>query len=148
MIKNIWAYLDKLQVYFKANTSINTLFEWRIYAWKPIGDLQGKSLFFSLVNNSEQVRSDVSWTLRKRGTFEMFFIGGGKWVPEVEIYEALDSFSNAFCTDCTQNIELWDITDSFVIHSIEEGNQSWILRDAKDNPFLIGTYTITYTYRY
>lgn len=144
MIKNIWAYLDKIQAYLKANTTINTLFWGRIYAWRPIGDLQGKSLFFSLINNSIQVAWDRNGTIRKKASFEFYIIGGGKWVPEVELYEALDVVSNEIITECSTTIDL----DGFFLHSIEEWNQSGILRDAKDNPFLIATYNISYTYKY
>lgn len=109
-----------------------------------MADIDGKYLFFTLVNNNIQVRSDYRGTERKEALFDFFFVWGGKQVADVELYESVDLFSNAIITDCTQNIDLWNI----IIHSISEGVQSGILRDIKDNPYIVAQYSISYTYRY
>lgn len=138
MIKNIWAYLDELKTYLENKTSLP------IFAWKPMWDRDWKYIFFTLVNNIPQISWDRRGTERKEALFDFFFVGGGKGIADVELYEEVDTFSNAVLTDCMQNIDLWNIT----IHSITEWVQSGILRDVKDNPYIVGQYSISYTYRY
>lgn len=138
MIKNIWAYLDELKTYLETKTGLP------IFSWKPMWDRNWKYIFFTLVNNIPQISWDRRGTERKEALFDFFFVGGGKGIADVELYEEVDAFSNSVLTDCMQNIDLWNI----IIHSITEWVQSGILRDVKDNPYIVAQYSISYTYRY
>jgi hypothetical protein len=140
MRKNIWSHLDKIKTYIENKVNI---FDF-IFVWKPVKNIKGLCLFFSLENNEKQIVTDVRWTERKVWLFDFFVIWETKEMPEVEIYEAYDSFSNLILTDKIENIDLW----GFTIHSITEWNQSWILRDSTDRPFLIAQIYISYTYQY
>lgn len=140
MRKNIGSYLDKLREYLLTQTSIFS----EIIVWKPVNEIEGLSLYFALTNNSVQISNDVRWIERKKALFDFFISWENKSTPEVEIYEAIDSFVNSVMTDKTENIDIWGLT----IHSIEEGSQSGILRDSKDRPFVILQVYISYTYRY
>lgn len=140
MRKNIWAYLDEVRTYILTKTSIFS----EVVVWKPMDEVNGLCLFFSMVNNNKQITNDIKGTERKKALFDFYIIWENKNTAEVEIYEAYDSLANSILTDCSQNIDIWNIT----IHAIQEWNQSGILRDVKGRPFLIAQITISYTYQY
>lgn len=141
MIKNIGSQLDKIQEYFE---SIPALSIFEIYAGKPITQPDWLYLYFSLANNSAKVWDDSKWTLYKEALFDFVIVWNEKNLPDVELYEALDTLSNSIRTFWKEKIDLTD----FTIFSIEEWNQSWILRDTNDTPYLIAQYNFIYKYLY
>lgn len=139
MKKNIWAHLDKIRTFILSKTSDFA----SVLVWKPLEAIQGTCLFFALINNSKQISDDVAWINRKKALLDFYIIWESRETAEVEIYEKFDALINAIY------LENWseDLGD-FIIHSIIEWNQSWILRDSIDRPFLIAQIYITYNYRY
>ena len=138
-IINIWSVFDRIQEYLSDNITISALFQWWIYAWKPLDISSWLSLYFSLVNNSPLIETDRNWrkVIKKRALLDFVIITNKKDTPEVVIYEALDSLSNEIVG---KEINLnW-----FIINWIQEWNQSWILVDTNENPLLISQYEIDY----
>lgn len=147
MIRNIGAYLDELQAHVASFSQITDIFSTRIYAGRPIiVPTTGKYLYFQMLNNSEKVGNDRNGTVKKIALFEFYIIGNDKNLPDVEIYEALDTISNNLVTigGDDDEIALWDL----IMHSISEGAQSGILRETDENPYLIAQYNILYKSQY
>ncbi len=145
MIKNIWAHLDKIVWYFKTKSSIVAKFPWGIHAGRPITQpAWGMYLYFMLENNSPKISSDNYWTYSKTWLFNFYIIWNNKSLADVELYEALDLLSNNIITFWKEKIKL----DGFDIFSIQEWNQSWVLRDKKENPYIICQYEVIYKYLY
>lgn len=138
-IINIGSKLDKIQAYIEDLE----LFEW-VYAWKPITEPTGVYLWFEMVNNSPKLWDDSEWTLLKEWLFNFHIVSNDKNTPDVVLYEKLDELSNELRTMNKDKI----ILDDFEIWNIEEANQSGVLKDIKENPYIIAQYTMIYKYRY
>lgn len=142
-IINIWSKFDKIQEYLENNATILALFPWWIWAWKPLDVWSSLSLYFWLSNNAPLIETDRKWqkNLKKRALFEFVITTNKKDIPEVEIYEALDTLSNEI---------VWKAVDLswFIIHWIQEWNQSWVLMDTNENPLLIAQYEFDYKNNY
>ncbi len=140
MIKNIWSQFEKIYNFLNWNTTLNTLFSWWIYAWKPIDVSTNLSLYFSLSSNNALVRSDRTWkkTLKKKAIIEFVLIANNKQIAEADFYEALDTLTNEIVWS---NFNMgW-----FLVDSIDEETQSWILYDTNENPLIIANYQFIYT---
>lgn len=136
MIKNIWSQIWQIQWHIS-----NLISPKVIFAGKPVKVPSVKYIYFNLVNNTEAFSSDVSWqtrTLVKRALFDFYIFWSDKNTPDQEVYEDLDFLSNSIVT--TASVPLID----FLIMSISEGAQSWILRDVNERPYIIAQYFITY----
>lgn len=141
MIANLWAYLDLLQTY------IAWLSVWfTIYAWKPVWEISWVNWYFTLVSNSEKIGDDSTWTLLKEATLDFYIISWDKATPDVVLFEKLDALSNALITEASERITL--PSSNFIIYSIQEWQQSWVLHDVKENPYIAAQYKIIYQYRY
>lgn len=142
-IINIWSKLDLIQAYLKANTTLNDLFTWWIYAWKPVEVWATLSLYFGLSNNTPLIETDRKWqkNLKKRAIMEFVITTNKKDIPEAEIYEALDTLSNEIVG---KEIQL----TGFLINGIQEGNQSGVLVDTNENPLLVAQYDFDYKNNY
>ena len=145
MIKNIWSQLDKIVNYLNTKSSLTTLFTGWIYAWRPIvKPTTWMYLYFMLENNSPKISSDNYWVHSKNALFDFYIIWNNKSKPDVELYQALDTLSNEIRTFWKDKIDLnW-----FIINSIEEWNQSGVLRDKNENPYIICQFDIIYKYLY
>ena len=100
--------------------------------------------YFELDGNSSAARNDVDGVMIKEGLFEFTFSANKKNTPDVDVYEALDTFTNAVqTTKGTPSISL----NGFRIYSITEDIQSGILRD-QECPYLIARFKIVYKYFY
>lgn len=145
MIKNIWSNLDKIVWYLKTKSSIVAKFPWGIYAWRPIVQpIWWMYLYFMLENNSPKISSDNYGVYAKNALFDFYIIWNNKSLADVELYEALDLISNEIRTFGKQKIVL----DWFEIYSIEEWNQSGVMRDKNENPYLICQFEMIYKYLY
>lgn len=145
MIINIWAKLHLLRDYFITKERVTTIFPGGITVGKPV--VQPTSwmyCYFDLDGNNMSIRNDVDGTIVKEGLFEFIISANKKNTPDVDVYEALDSFSNAVQT--TKNTPSIDL-DGFKVYSITEDIQSGILRDT-ECPYLIARYRIVYKYFY
>ena len=141
IIINIGSKLDLLNTYFSNNITLSNLFSWGIYNGKPLENQSWLTLYFRLESNKTLVDDDSKRNLTKRSTFEFVIITNQKNIPDVEIYEALDTLINEI-TD--KEIDLsW-----FKIKAIREITQSWILVDTNENPCLIAQFQIDYKSQY
>lgn len=142
-IINIGRKFDLIQEYLSNNTTISALFLWGIFAWKPLDVWSDLSLYFGLSNNAPLIETDRKWqkNLKKRALLEFVITTNKKNIPEVEIYEALDILSNEI---------VWLQIDLswFIIHWIQEWNQSWVLIDTNQNPLLIAQFEFIYKNNY
>lgn len=139
MIINIWSKLDLLADYLTTNATLNTLFSWWIFSWKPLEVWEDFILYFWLDNNIPLVENDRKWqkNIKKRWFLDFVIITNKKDTPDVVIYEALDTLSNEI---------VWLEIDLswFKINWIQEWNQSWVLADENENKLLIAQYQFDY----
>lgn len=139
-IANIWAYSDLIAEY------IATLwFNFPVYAGKPVVEPKWKYAYFRLENNSESIGDDSHGTLHKKADFDFVFVGWSRDTSDREIYEMLDDFSRKFLTEKNEGIILGK---NFKIFSILDGDQSWVMRNEKENPLLLAVFSLRYQYRY
>lgn len=138
MKKNIGAHLNKIRTFILSKTNAFT----SVLVGRPLENIEGINLFFTLVNNSAHISDDVDWVNRKKALLDFYIIGWSRETAEVEIYEKFDELINAITGN--ETVTIWD----FIFYSIKEWNQSWILRDATDRPFIIAQVYINYQYRY
>lgn len=144
MIINIWNRWDKIVTYLKTITALNIFTGW-IYFWKTIvKPTNWMYLYFTLENNSPKISSDNYWVYAKTWLFNFCIVWNDKAKPDVELFEALDILSNNIRTFWKDRINL----DWFEIMNIEEWNQSWVLRDKNENPYIIWQYEMIYKYLY
>lgn len=144
MIINIWSKQHLLRTYFLTKDRVTATFPGWLLVWKPVSvPTWGMYCYFALDTNSEKVGNDSVGTVMKEGLFDFYICANDKNTPDVEIFEALDTLSNAILTEQWSNISL----DSFKVSYIVEGAQSGILRD-EENPYLIAQYRIGYKYLY
>lgn len=145
MIVNIWNRGDLITTYLKNIAVVNNKFPWWIYFWKPlIEPAKWMYLYLQLENNSTKISSDNYGIICKTALFDFVIVGNDKSLADVELYEALDLLSNNIRTMDKTSIDLsW-----FKIMNIEEWSQSWVLRNEKENPFIIWQYNIIYQYLY
>lgn len=144
MIINIWAKQHLLRTYFLTKDKVTVTFPGWLFVWKPISvPTSGMYCYFTLDTNSEKVWNDYVWTTVKEWLFEFYICANDKNTPDVELFEALDTLSNAIITEQWSNISL----DSFKVMYIIEWVQSWVLRD-EENPYIIAQYRIGYKYLY
>lgn len=141
MIANIWAYWDLLQQYI---SSLNPWFD--VFHGKPIAVVNDTNCYFHLVSNSEKLWDDSTWTNLKEAVFDFIIISWNKATPDVVIYEMLDTLSNLIITDAWERVTL--PTSNFIIYSIKEWQQSGVLHDVNENPYLMTQYRFIYKYRY
>lgn len=143
-IINIWSKFDLIQDWLKSNTTLDNLFPWGIWAWKPINVDSWMSLYFWLSDNSPLVESDRKWqkNIKKRAFLEFVITTNKKDIPEVEIYETLDTLSNEIVGGDKVDLS-W-----FIINWIQEWNQTWVLVDTDWNPLLIAQYQFDYKNNY
>ena len=142
MIVNIWTKLEDLTTYVRWIAAINTDFAGKIYSWKPSSEIKERYMYMSLVDNSHFVKTSNE-TLKKRATID-FVLFGVKGESDVDLYNSLDLIVNELVTECVPWIDIWAW---FLLHAIEEGNQSWIVYEKK-RPFLQGEFFITYKSKY
>lgn len=139
-IENIWAYLDLLKTYI---TGLSVWFP--IYSGKPIKELSWVHGYFRLENNSEKIWDDSIGTHIKEATFDFIIASWDKSTPDSDMYQYLNNLSNLLVIQDWNRVTLpW----GFIIYSIQEGAQSWVLRDVNENPYLISQYKFIYQYRY
>ena len=144
MIKNIWSQLDKIQAYLTWIPEIEEVFTGWIFAWKPvIPPTSGKYLWFELINNSPKISNDTTWTTIKSALFHFYIVWNNKSTPDVELYEAIDILSNSVLTAEKDKI----ILENFEIWNISEWNQSWVVKDTNENPYIMAQYTMIYKYK-
>lgn len=139
-IENIWAYMDLIQAHI-AGLWLSA----SIYSWKPITPPSWLYWYFRLENNSDKIADDSIGTHIKEATFDFIIASWNKTTPDSDMYELLNELSNELVTQAGTRIMLpgW-----FIIYSIQEGPQSWVLRDVNENPYLIWQYRFIYQYRY
>ena len=143
MIKNIGAYLSNLQAYIAGKTAISTIFSTRIYAGKPITPPgTGAYMYFQLLNNSELTGDDRSGTTKKKALFEFYLVANDKATPDEDLYTWLDAVSNALVTIGGDDDAI--TLGALKAHSIDEGQQSGVLRETDENPYIIAQYHISY----
>lgn len=135
MIINIWAKLDLIQEKLEELTSLN------VFAGKPIQEPTWMYVYFELQTNSAKIRDDSTWVLYKEALFDFYIISNNVSTPDVELYEKLDQISNSI-TWFRIDLNWFEILD------IQEWNQSWVLRNDKNNPLVIAQYSIIYKYLY
>ena len=139
-IENIWAYMDLIQVWIQW-----TSFSYNVYSWKPVTPPSWWYCYFRLENNSEKIWDDSTWTHLKEATFDFIIASWDKSTPDADMYILLNELSNVIVTQSWTRIELpW----GFIIYSVQEWAQSWVLRDVNENPYLIAQYKFIYQYRY
>lgn len=144
MIKNIWSQIDKIQAYIAWISAVLEVFAGWIFAWKPIIEPKnGKYLWFELINNSPKISNDTTGTTIKSALFHFYIVWNNKSVPDVELYEAIDILSNSILTAEKDKI----ILEDFEIWNISEWNQSWVVKDTNENPYIVAQYTIIYKYK-
>lgn len=141
MIANLWSYLDLLQQHI---TTLAPGFD--VFAWKPIAEQNDTNWYFSLVSNDSFIGDDSTWTHIKEALIDFTIISWVKSTPQVELYEKLDTLSNLLVTEAGERITLPGST--FIIYSIQEWIQSWVLYDVNENPYLMAQYKVIYQYRY
>lgn len=139
MITNIWAKLDLLQA--ELQTLLNPL-NVQVIAGKPNEEIQDwVYLYFTLETNGEKIWDDSKWTIYKEWLFDFYLVYNDASTPDVVLYEKLNEISNLIC------FKTYDL-NWFKISSISEWNQSWVLRNTKNNPLIIAQYNIIYKYLY
>lgn len=139
-IENIGAYMDLIQAHIAW-----LWMSFNVWSWKPITIPSWVYWYFRLENNSEKIWDDSTWTNMKEATFDFIIASWDKSTPDSDMYELLNELSNAIVIQAGNRIVLpgW-----FIIYSIQEGSQSWVLRDVNENPYLIWQYKFIYQYRY
>jgi hypothetical protein len=144
-IINIGSRLDLVQSYISGLTGISTTFAGGFFSGKPIVEPAWLYAYFTLDRNAPKISSDVNGIIRKEATLTFAIVEGQIDSPDVVLYEALDTLSNQLCTECNDSVInlSW-----FYIYSIEEGNQSGVIRWENHRAYIVADYTLIYKYRY
>jgi hypothetical protein len=112
-----------------------------IYSGKPIVEDASIYGFFQLVGNTPINQDDNKLYQIKKATLDFAIVASDKNVSDKALYDRLDSLSNAIVS---QGMQAGETIGGVYVYSIEEGNQSGIIRDDKQNPYILAEFYIVY----